>query len=124
MEEFEDDFDGNDDEQMQRVPSEEKKVENITEDDNRVSVIGKVVELDKDDYTILLDDKTDAIKIEISGNAPELDQYVRVIGRVQSREDEIFIQSEILQDFSEVNIEKLNKIKELENEAEEVLEGF
>lgn len=124
MEEFEDDFDGNDDEQMQRVPSEEKKVENITEDDNRVSVIGKVVELDKDDYTILLDDKTDAIKIEISGNAPELDQYVRVIGRVQSREDEIFIQSEILQDFSVVNIEKLNKIKELENEAEEVLEGF
>ena len=124
MEEFEDDFDDSDEDQMKRVPSVEKEVKNISEDDNRVSVIGKVVELDKDDYSILLDDNTDVIKIEISGKPPNLDQYVRVIGKIQERDDDLIIQSEILQDFSDVDIKKLNEIRELEKEAEEVLEDY
>lgn len=124
MEEFDEDMDRNDGnkEEMQRKPAIEKDIEEISKEDSRVSIIGKVFEIDKEDYTLLVDDQTDAISVEISGDAPEKDQIVRIIGRVIERDGSLVIQSEILQDFSDFDMEKYKRIKELEDEFEEVLE--
>ncbi len=125
MEEFNEDMDRNEgnEEEMQRKPAVEKDIEEISKEDSRVSIIGKVFEIDKEDYTLLVDDQTDAISVEISGDAPEKDQIVRIIGRVIERDGSFVIQSEILQDFSDFDMEKYKRIKKLENEFKEVLEG-
>ena len=97
-----------------RRPAVERKISEITLDDLRVSLIGKVVKVDKIDYIFWLDDGTGVVPIECEENIlPKIGQTVRIIGRV-IRNEEMHIHGEVVQDFSNVDIEYLEEVQELE----------
>ncbi|EHR77721.1 replication factor A complex, RPA14 subunit [Thermococcus litoralis DSM 5473] len=106
-----------------RKPAVEKKIAEITPEDVRVSLIGKVVKVDKIDYIFWLDDGTGVIAIECEENIlPKIGQTVRVIGRV-IRNEKVHIYGEVVQDFSNVNLEYLEEIQELEKKLLPKLEN-
>lgn len=97
-----------------RKPAVERKVGEITEGDTRVSLIGKVIKADKLDYLFWIDDGTGVAVIETEENVlPKVGQIVRVIGRI-IRNEEMHIYAEVVQDFSEADLESLEEIQELE----------
>jgi len=98
-----------------RKPAVERKIGEIKDDDTRVSLIGKAFKVDKMDYTFWLDDGTGVILIESEENVlPENGQIVRVIGRVIRNDEGIHIYGEVIQDFSDADLEALEEIRELE----------
>ena len=98
-----------------RKPAVERKIAEIREDDTRVSLIGKAFKVDKLDYTFWLDDGTGVILVESEENVlPENGQVVRVIGRVIRSEESVHIFGEVIQDFSDADLEALEEIRELE----------
>ncbi|WP_297064074.1 replication protein RepA [Thermococcus sp.] len=101
-----------------RKPAVERKIAEIREDDTRVSLIGKAFKVDKLDYTFWLDDGTGVILVESEENVlPENGQTVRVIGRVIRGEESVHIFGEVIQDFSEADLEALEEIRELERKV-------
>ncbi len=101
-----------------RKPAVERKIAEIREDDTRVSLIGKAFKVDKLDYTFWLDDGTGVILVESEENVlPENGQTVRVIGRVIRGEGSVHIFGEVIQDFSEADLEALEEIRELERKV-------
>ena len=97
-----------------RKPAVERKIGEIGENDTRVAIIGKAFKVDKIDYTFWVDDGTGVILVESEENVlPENGQIVRVIGRV-IRNEEIHIFGEVVQDFSDADLEALEEIQELE----------
>ncbi|ACJ17445.1 replication factor A complex, RPA14 subunit [Thermococcus onnurineus NA1] len=112
-----------------RKPAVERKIGEIREDDTRVALIGKAFKVDKMDYTFWLDDGTGVILIESEENVlPQNGQTVRVVGRVIRNEEGIHIYGEVIQDFSEADLEALEEIRELERKVlprvESVIEFF
>jgi len=112
-----------------RKPAVERKISEIREDDTRVSLIGKAFKVDKMDYTFWLDDGTGVILVESEENVlPENHQIVRVIGRVIRNEEGMHIYGEVIQDFSNANLDALEEIRELERKVlpkvETVIEFF
>lgn len=97
-----------------RKPAVERKIGEIGENDTRVAIIGKAFKVDKIDYTFWVDDGTGVILVESEENVlPENGQIVRVIGRV-IRNEEIHLFGEVVQDFSDADLEALEEIQELE----------
>ncbi len=100
-----------------RKPAVERKIGEISEEDTRVSLIGKVVKVDKLDYLFWLDDGTGVAIIETEENVlPKVGQIVRVIGRI-IRNEEMHIYAEVVQDFSDADLESLEEIQELERKV-------
>ncbi|MBO8175154.1 MAG: replication protein RepA [Thermococcus sp.] len=100
-----------------RKPAVERKIGEISEEDTRVALIGKVVKVDKLDYLFWLDDGTGVAIIETEENVlPKVRQIVRVIGRIIKNE-EIHIYAEVVQDFSDADLESLEEIQELEKKV-------
>ena len=100
-----------------RKPAVERKIGEITEEDTRVALIGKVVKVDKLDYLFWLDDGTGVAIIETEENVlPKVGQTVRVIGRI-IRNEEMHIYAEVVQDFSDADLEALEEIRELEKKV-------
>ncbi|ANF22743.1 replication protein RepA [Thermococcus piezophilus] len=101
-----------------RKPAVERKIGEITEDDTRVALMGKAFKVDKMDYTFWLDDGTGVILIESEENVlPQNGQIVRVIGRVIRNDEGVHIYGEVIQDFSEADLEALEEIRELERKV-------
>ncbi|WP_048149718.1 hypothetical protein [Palaeococcus ferrophilus] len=99
-----------------RRPAVERKIGEITEEDTRVALIGKVVKVDKLDYIFTIDDGTGVAIIESEENVlPRPGQIVRVIGRI-IRNEETHIYAEAVQDFSDAHLEYLEEVQELERE--------
>lgn len=108
-----------------RKPAVERKIAEIKEDDTRVSLIGKAFKVDKMDYTFWLDDGTGVILVESEENVlPENGQVVRVIGRVIREEEGIHIFGEVIQDFSDADLEALEEVRELEKKILPKVEGI
>ena len=108
-----------------RKPAVERKIAEIREDDTRVSLIGKAFKVDKLDYTFWLDDGTGVILVESEENVlPENGQVVRVIGRVIRSEESVHIFGEVIQDFSDADLEALEEIRELEKKILPKVEGI
>jgi uncharacterized protein YdeI (BOF family) len=108
-----------------RKPAVERKIAEIREDDTRVSLIGKAFKVDKLDYTFWLDDGTGVILVESEENVlPENGQIVRVIGRVIRSEESVHIFGEVIQDFSDADLEALEEIRELEKKILPKVEGI
>ncbi|ASJ06480.1 replication protein RepA [Thermococcus pacificus] len=112
-----------------RKPAVERKIGEIREDDTRVSLIGKAFKVDKMDYTFWLDDGTGVILVESEENVlPENGQIVRVIGRVIRNEEGTHIYGEVIQDFSNADLDALEEVRELERKVlpkvESIIEFF
>ena len=97
-----------------RKPAVERKINEIREEDTRVALIGKVVKVDKLDYLFWLDDGTGVAIIESEENIlPKIGQVVRVIGRI-IRNEEMHIYAEVVQDFSDADLDALEEIQDFE----------
>nr|8C5Y_C Chain C, RPA14 subunit of the hetero-oligomeric complex involved in homologous recombination [Pyrococcus abyssi]8C5Y_F Chain F, RPA14 subunit of the hetero-oligomeric complex involved in homologous recombination [Pyrococcus abyssi]8C5Y_I Chain I, RPA14 subunit of the hetero-oligomeric complex involved in homologous recombination [Pyrococcus abyssi]8C5Y_L Chain L, RPA14 subunit of the hetero-oligomeric complex involved in homologous recombination [Pyrococcus abyssi]8C5Z_C Chain C, RPA14 subun len=106
-----------------RKPAVERKISEIREEDTRVSLIGRVIKVDKMDYMFWLDDGTGVAIIESESDLPKVGQVVRVIGRIIRNEEGIHIYAEVIQDFSDADLEALEEIRELERKLLPRLEG-
>jgi len=108
-----------------RKPAVERKIAEIREDDTRVSLIGKAFKVDKLDYTFWIDDGTGVILVESEENVlPANGQVVRVIGRVIRNDEGVHIFGEVIQDFSDADLEALEEIRELERKYLPKVEGI
>ncbi len=102
-------------ENQRRAPARPKNIEEIDpRDDIRVRVIGTVLSLDEDSFS--LDDGTGTVEVFLEDEKMEdleENQRVRVFGRVLPTPDSFEIQGEIVQDFSDVDPELYSRIKKV-----------
>ena len=94
---------------FRRFPAVEKKIQEITPEDSRVSIIGTVI--DKNEKGITVDDGSGTAEITFgeTGNI-ETGKLVRVVGKV---DPDGFITGEAVQDFSDFNLKLYEEIKKL-----------
>ncbi|MGD2247443.1 MAG: replication protein RepA [Candidatus Methanofastidiosia archaeon] len=97
---------------MRRAPAVEKDICDIDEDDIRVSIIGTVIKKDPIQYSMITDDGTASITV-FADNIFDVQSIIRVIGRPQIRGEPI-IEAEIVQDFSNFDLELYKTVKEME----------
>jgi hypothetical protein len=97
---------------MRRAPAMEKDIADIDTEDIRISVIGTVIKKDPIQYSMVIDDGTGSVMV-FADVLFDVQSIVRVIGRPQIRGDPI-ITAEIIQDFSNFDLELYKKIKEME----------
>ena len=96
---------------QKRLPAVDRRISGIKPEDIRIRVTGTVV--DKQEDRIAVDDGTG--KINIVFDMPfkaEMDQMIRVFGRVIPVEGGFELQGEIIQDMTELDIELYRKVRE------------
>ena len=94
------------------LPSVERKVSDIKEEDIRVRVLGTVV--DKTDTSVVVDDGTGNIMANFEEPIKaEMNQLVRVFGRVISTADGKELQGEVLQNMTGLDMELYKKVSEV-----------
>jgi hypothetical protein len=98
---------------MRRAPAMEKDICDIDETDIRVSVIGTVIKKDPIQYSMVIDDGTGSVVI-FADKLFDVQSIIRVIGRPQTRGEPI-IDAEIVQDFTDFDLELYKKMREMES---------
>lgn len=102
-------------EQNRRHPAVMKNIEDINpQEDVRVRVVGTVLETLED--SIMLDDGSGTTEIFLNDDDLDdvaEDQRIRVFGRVLPTQDSFELQGEIVQDMSDLDMEKFNQVKQL-----------
>lgn len=96
---------------MTRAPAHEKRIADITDEDQYVTVIGTVIAQNKNDYTMTLDDGSGQTTV-FGDRLLAIGSIARVIGK--PFEGGTGINSEVIQDFSGINLGMLHRIRELE----------
>ena len=96
---------------MSRAPAYEKRITDITDEDQYVTVIGTVIAQNRNDYTVTLDDGTGQTTVFGDKLLP-IGSIARVIGK--PFEGGSGINAEVIQDFSGINLGLLHRIRELE----------
>jgi len=92
--------------EMKRLPAIEKEIKEITENDIRVRLTGKVIDSGED--FIVIDDGTGKIKVSLSGQKPA--DTVSVFGRVIPLEQGYEINGEAVQDMSKLDLNLRKKV--------------
>ena len=87
---------------VRRLPGLYKLIKDISKEDVRVRVVGRVV--DKKDNIIVIDDGTGSVTVRVS-DAADLEGVIRVIGRVMATEDGIELEGEVVQSAEGLDIE-------------------
>lgn len=107
-------------EQNRRSPAVRKDITNIEpQKDIRVRILGTVLSKDEDSVTI--DDGTGSVEVfleEEDLEDIEDGNRIRVLGRVLPTPESFEIQGEIVQDFSNVDSELLDRVKKVVNTTE------
>ena len=94
------------------LPSVDRKVSGIKEEDIRVRVLGTVI--DKKENTLVLDDGTGKITANFDDPIKaEMKQMVRVFGRVFKTADGMELQGEVVQDMTRLDMELQKRVDEL-----------
>ena len=94
------------------LPSVERAVSEIKEDDIRVRVLGTVV--DKTENSVVVDDGTG--KITANFDSPlqaELNKQARVFGRVINTASGLELQGEVFQDMTKLDTELRKRVNDL-----------
>lgn len=98
--------------------SVEKDIRDIKGDETLVSFVGIVVSIDPSTYMLIIDDGTGAISVS-SETLYEMESILRIIGTPYKEGGQIIVDSDIIQDFKEFNIELFRKVQQLEKEVYE-----
>lgn len=101
---------------MKLNSSVEKDIRDIKGDETLVSFIGVVVSVDPSTYMTVIDDGTGAINVS-SETLYNMESIVRVLGNPYKEGGQIIIDSEIIQDFTDFNIELFRKVQQYEKEV-------
>ncbi len=96
---------------MSRAPAYEKRIADIAEEDQYVTVIGTVIAQNHNEYTMTLDDGSGQTTVFGDKLLP-IGSVARVIGK--PFEGGRGINAEVIQDFSGINLGMLHRIRELE----------
>ena len=105
----------------------EKEISELTKDDVRVKVIGTVIEKDKSNYSVVIDDGKASLRILLSSdefNKIETGKLVRVIGIIVpplEEGDSVEMKGELVQDFSKLNPEIYEKYLNLKKQFNYVM---
>mgnify|MGYP001596392462 CR=1 FL=1 len=94
----------------------EREIAGIRPEDIRVRILGTVIDKNADATRLVLDDGTG--RIDVVSDTPlqgELNQMVRVFGRVIPLENGVELQGEITQDMSQLDLVLLEKLKSLKS---------
>jgi hypothetical protein len=95
-----------------QAPARIRSVNEITDDDYRIRVIGTVVNISSDEQ--ILDDGTGTINV-ITDQKLEVGALIRAIGRIFRKDDGSFeLNAEIIQNMKGLDIELYNKVRELQ----------
>ena len=98
-------------EEIRRFPALQKQISKINETDIRVSVLGTII--DKQDDFIMVDDGTGRMRISFQNIKFDLNQIVRVFGRVIPTPNGCELQGEVIQDMSKLDLNLFKKIQSL-----------
>jgi hypothetical protein len=98
---------------MRRAPAVERDICDITEEDIRVSVVGTVIKNDPIQYSMTIDDGTASVTV-FADKLFEVQTIIRVVGRPHVRGEPV-IDAEIVQDFTDFDLELFKKIQEMES---------
>lgn len=101
---------------MKHNNSIEIEIGNIKGDEKIVSFIGIVVSIDPSTYMMIIDDGTGAISVS-SDMLYDVEKILRIIGVPYKEGGQIIVDSEIIQDFSDFNIDLFRKVQEIEKEV-------
>lgn len=96
---------------MGRAPAYEKRIADISEQDQYVTVIGTVVSQNQGDYSMVLDDGSGQVCVHGDRLLP-IGSIGRVIGK--PFEGGRGINAEVIQDFSSIDLGLLHRIRSLE----------
>jgi hypothetical protein len=96
---------------MSRAPAYEKRIADISDEDQYVTVIGTVIAQNPNDYTMTLDDGSGQTTI-FGDRLLTIGSVARVIGK--PFEGGAGINAEVIQDFSGINLGILHRIRTLE----------
>ncbi len=97
---------------MRRAPAVEKDISDIDEEDIRVSLVGTVIKKDPIQYSMVIDDGSGSIAV-LADSLFEVQSVIRVIGRPHVRGEPV-IHAEIVQDFTNFDLELYRRVKEME----------
>lgn len=97
---------------MRRAPAVEKDISDIDEEDIRVSLVGTVIKKDPIQYSMVIDDGSGSIAV-FADSLFEVQSVIRVIGRPHIRGEPV-IHAEIVQDFTNFDLELYRRVKEME----------
>lgn len=101
--------------QNQRAPAAPRDIEEIDpEQGGRVRILGTVLEVRQD--SLMVDDGTGSTEVFVNADdreALEEGQRIRVFGRVLPTPDSFEIQGEIVQDMSELDMDRYQQVREL-----------
>ena len=94
-----------------QAPARIRRINELSETDYRVRVIGTVVSVSSDEQ--ILDDGSGTINLRTDQKL-EMRTLIRAIGRVFRKDDGTFeLNAEIIQDMKGLDIELFNKVREL-----------
>jgi hypothetical protein len=98
-----------DEQPFKRMPSADRSIKDIKPDDIRIRVLGTVI--GKEENTVVIDDGTGKINVRFEEpvNA-EINNLVRVFGRVIPLEKGFELQGEIIQDMKGLDISLYKKL--------------
>lgn len=95
-----------------QAPARIRRINELTDDDYRVRVIGTVVNVSSEEQ--ILDDGTGTINI-VTDQKLEVGARIRAIGRIFRKDDgTIELNAEIIQDMKGLDTELYNKVRELQ----------
>lgn len=95
-----------------QAPARIRRINELSDTDYRVRVIGTVVSISLDEQ--ILDDGTGTINVR-TDNKLEMGTLIRAIGRIFRKDDGTFeLNAEIIQDMKGLDIELFNKVRELQ----------
>ena len=94
---------------QKRMPSVDRRVADIAQDDIRVAVIGTVI--DSQDTRLVVDDGSGKVTVSFEEPAKTgMGKLVRVMGRVIPMENGVEIQGDFLQDMTGLDMELKKKV--------------
>ena len=93
---------------QKRVPSKQIAIKDINKDLQRIAIVGTVVNRNDTVLSFLLDDGTGTVNV-IVNDADKFSQVkdgqiVRVLGRIWGEGEDIEVQGDLIQDFSELDL--------------------
>ncbi len=98
----------------------EKSISELTKEDTRVKIVGTIIEKDSSNNSIVIDNGNASIRVLLNQELFEkalIGKIVRVIGLVVPplQGESVELQGEIVQDFSELDLELYEKYLKVKN---------
>jgi hypothetical protein len=101
---------------MKQNYSIEKEIREIRGDETLVSFVGVVVSIDPSTYMLIVADGTGAVSVS-SDNLYDMEKILRVVGSPYKEGGQIIVDSEIIQDFTDFNLDLFRKVQQIEKEV-------